>query len=116
MSKLEFNPIVIKNIILVLLLWDASIKLENCEILQREETNYVYQKAVVKLSPEKLINMKKNEEEVNEHLRYTGLSIITLVYGNRVYPKIKIDNPKTIKLKSVWINVEKKPVAGLWLE
>ena len=37
MSKLEFNPIVIKNIILVLLLWDASIKLENCEILQREE-------------------------------------------------------------------------------
>ena len=72
------------------------MKLERCEILERKETDYGYQKAVLKLSKEKVINMKKIEKEVNEHLKKEGLSKITLVYGNKVYPKIEIDEPKTI--------------------
>ena len=32
----------------------------------------------------------------------------TLVNGNRVYPKTKIDNPKLIKLKGVFVNNENK--------
>ena len=59
--------------------------------------------------------MKKAEEEVNKHLQNAGYSNITLVYGNRVYAKINIDNPKTIRLKGVWINVEKKNPQP-WLE
>ena len=94
----------------------ALLKLEDYEILQKEETKYCYQKAVVKLYPEKVIVMKEFEEKVNEHLQDERLSHITLVYGNRVYLKIKIDNPKTIKLKGVWINIEKKPFPQLWLE
>ena len=57
--------------------------------------------------------MKEFEEQVNEHLQGEGLPHITLVYGNRVYPNIKIDNPKTIKLKGVWVNDEKKPFPQL---
>ena len=94
----------------------VSLKLEDCEILQKEETKYRYQKAVVKLSPEKVIVMKEFEEEQNEHLGTEGLSHITLVYGNIVYSKIKIDGPKTVIFKGVWINAEKKPFPQLWLE
>ena len=32
-----------------------SLKLEDCEILQIDETKYGYHKAVVKLSPEKVV-------------------------------------------------------------
>ena len=94
----------------------ASLKLEKCEILQKEETKYGYQKADLKLFPEKVIKMTKIEEEVNEHLEKEVLSHIKLVYGNRVYPKIDIDDPKTVSLISVWINAEKKPFPHLWLE
>ena len=73
----------------------ASLKLDDCEILKKEETKYGYQKAAVKLSPEKAIEMKKIEEEVNKHLEEEGLSSIKLVYGNGVYPKVKKDSPKT---------------------
>ena len=84
----------------------ASLKLGDCRILQKEETKYGYQKAVVKVSPEKVIKMTKIEEEVNKHLEKEGLSRI-VVYGNMVYLKIKND-PKTIILESVWINADKK--------
>ena len=94
----------------------VSLKLEDCEILQKEETKYGYQKAVVKLSPEKVIVMKEFEEKVNEYLEKEQLSHMTFIYGNRVYPKINIDKPKTIRLRGVWINVEKKPFPQLWLE
>ena len=70
----------------------------------------------MKLSPERVIAMEEIEEKVNEHLQGEGLPHITLVYGNRVYPKIKIDSPKTTKLKGVWVNVENKPFTQLWLE
>ena len=42
----------------------ASLKLEDCEILQIDETKYGYRKAMVKLSPEKVIVMKEFEEKV----------------------------------------------------
>ena len=94
----------------------VSLKLENCEIPQKEETKYGYQKAVVKLTPEKVIVMKEFEEKVNQYLEKERLSHITPIYGNRVYPKINIDKPKTIRLRVLWINVEKKPFPQLWLE
>ena len=97
-------------------IWPAILELENCEIIQKEKTKYDYHKAIVKLSPEKVIKMKEIEDMVTEHLEKEGLSHIKLVYGNRVYPKIKILSLKTIKLKSVWINAEKKPFPQLWLE
>ena len=114
MSKLEFHRIVYeKHDTSIFIVEGASLKLERCEILQKEETEYDYQKAVLKLSPEKVIEMTKIEKEVNKHLKRAGLPHIKLVYGNRVYPKINIDDPKTV---SVWISAEKKPFPHLWLE
>ena len=83
---------------------------------RKKTTDNSYQKAVVKLSSKKVTMMKKIEKEANEHLEEGKLSHIKLVYGNRVYPKIKIDNPNTFRLKGVWINAEKKPYPQLWLE
>ena len=71
----------------------AFLKVEGCEILQIDETKYGYQTAFVELTPEKLIAMRGIEEKVNEYLRDEGLPCITIVYGNRVYPRIKIEPP-----------------------
>ena len=90
------------------------LKRKDCEILQKEETKYGYQKAVVKLFPEKVIVMKEFEGKMNEYLEKERPSHITPIYG--VYPKINIDKPKTIRLRGVWINVERKPFPQLWLE
>ena len=90
------------------------MKLEDCEI-RKKKTDYGNQKAVVKLSPKKVIKMTKIEKEVNKHLEKEGLSHIKLVYGNRVYPKIKIVQ-KPLDLKGVWIKDEKNPYPQLWLQ
>ena len=66
MSKLEFHCIEYKKYGTSTITVGVSLKLENCVILQKEKTDYGYQKAVLKLSPEKVIKMKKIEEEVNE--------------------------------------------------
>ena len=81
----------------------ASLKLEDCEILEINNTKYAYRKALVKLSPEKVIIMNETEEKVNERLQSMDIPQTTLVYGNKVNPKTKIDNPKIIKLKRVWV-------------
>ena len=70
----------------------------------------------MKLSPEKVIIMKEIEEKVNERLQGMGKPQTTLLYGNTVYPKTKIDNPKIIKLKGVSVNGNNKPFPRLWLE
>ena len=118
MSKLEFHRIEYKkfNTCTIVIAGGASLILGNCDILQEDKTDYGYQKAVLKLPSEKAIKMIKIEEEVNKHLEKEGLSHIKLVYGNRVYPKIKIDSPKILLLKGVWINAEKKQYPLLWLE
>ena len=119
MSKLEFYRIVYEKYDnSIIIVEGASLKLDKCEVhvLQKEKTKYGYQKAVLKLCPEKVIKLTKIEKEVNEHLEKEGLPHINLVYGNRVYPKINIDDPKTVRLTSVWINAEKKPFLQLWLE
>ena len=114
MSKLTFHRILYHKFnTSTIILTGASFKLEDCEI---DETKYGYGKAVVKLSPEKVIAMRQIQEKVNEHLQSEGLPHITPVYGNRVYPKIKMNSPKTTKLKMMWVNVEKKPFTQLWLE
>ena len=101
MSKIEFHRLEYKKYdTSTIVVVGASLKLGDCRIPQKEETKYDYQKAVVKFSTERVIKMTKIEEEVNKHLEKEGLSRIKLVYGNMVYLKIKIDDPKTIILKS----------------
>ena len=80
MSKLEFHRIEYKKFdTCTIFIAGASLKLENCDIFQKEKTDYGNQKAVFKLSSEKVIKMIKIEKELNKYLEKEGLSHIKLV-------------------------------------
>ena len=90
---------------------------EHCKVLKIDKTEYGYQKAVVQLDLCSL--MKLWETQINGYLKGEGIPPITVVYGNKIYPKTIIHNPTNasiIKIKSVWINDENKPFLQLWLE
>ena len=93
---------------------------EHCEVLKIDGTKYGYRKAVVQLDQPDLCNlMKVWETQINEYLKGEGIPPITIVYGNKIYPKTIIHNPtdaSIIKIKSVWINDENKSFLQLWLE
>ena len=76
MFKLEFYRMVYEKYgTSTIIVEGASLKLQKCEILQKEETEYDYQKAVLKV-----IKMTKIEKEVNKHLKKEGLPHIKLVH------------------------------------
>ena len=93
---------------------------EHCKVLKIDKTKYGYQKAVVQLDQPDLCNlMKLWETQINGYLKGEGIPPITIVYGNKIYPKTIIHNPTNasiIKIKSVQINDENKPFPQLWLE
>ena len=111
-EKYNTSRINIENGILVLK--------EHYEILKIDKTKYGYQKAVLQLDQPDLCNlMKLWETQINGYLKGEGIPPITILYGNKIYPKIIIHNPtnvSTIKIKSVWINDKNKPFLQLWLE
>ena len=50
-----------------------------------------------------------------------GISPITILYGNKIYPKtllyvVKKGKVNYIKLKGIWVNDSNKPFLQLWLE
>ena len=91
-----------------------KLKKEDFRIIKTEKTKYGYQKAVLQLDQPDL--MKDWEAQINEYLKDEGTPPITILYGNKIYPKTHIRNASTIKINSVWINNENKPFPQLWLE
>ena len=93
---------------------------EHCKVLKIDKTKYGYPKAVVQLDQPDLCNLIKLwETQINGYLKGAGIPPITIVYGNKIYPKTIIHNPTNasiIRIKSVWINDENKPFLQLWLE
>ena len=93
---------------------------EHCKVLKIDKTKYDYKKAVVQLKQPDLCNlMKLWEKQINRYLKGEGIPPITIVYGNKIYPKTIIHTStgvSIIKIKSVWINDENKPFLQLWLE
>ena len=106
----------------------SRINIENGNLVLNEhrkglkigETKYGYRKAVVHLDQPDLCNlMKLWETQINGYLKGEAIPPITILYGNKIYPKTIIHNPtdvSIIKIKSVWINDENKPYLQLWLE
>ena len=60
--------------------------------------------------------MKDLEAQMNEYLKDEGIGPITMLYGNKIYPKTHIRDTSSIKIRNVWINDENKPFPQLWLE
>ena len=85
------------------------------------KTKYGYRKGDIRINNEDLIdNLKIWEVQINEYLKNeVGTGAITILYGNRIYPKVStlIGQEKEehhIKIKSIWINENNKPFVQLY--
>ena len=124
MSELKFNrvnneeyktmSINIENAII-------DIKDEDYQIIDRTKTKFGYTKANIRIINDDLKNkLKIWEVQINEYLKNeVGTEAITLLYGNRIYPKVsdlvgKEKEEHHIKVKSIWINENNKPFVQLW--
>ena len=83
---------------------------EDYQIMDRSKTKFGYIKANIQIKNDNLINKLKSwETEINEYLKNeVGTGSVTILYGNRIYPKVSglIGQEKEehhIKIKSVWI-------------
>ena len=86
-------------------------------IIKTEKTKYGYQKAVLQLDQPDLHDLMKDwEAQINEYLKNEGIGPITILYGNKIYPKTHIHNTSSITIRNVWITNENKPFPQLWLE
>ena len=98
-----------------------DIKKEDYKIIDRSQTKFKYEKANIIIFKDDLKNkLKIWEEQINEYLKNeVGAGAITILYGNRVYPKVStlIGQDKEehhIKIKSIWINENNKPFVQLY--
>ena len=98
-----------------------DIKEEDYIITDRTKTKFGYTKADIRILKNDLKNkLKIWEEEINEYLKNeVGTGAITILYGNRIYPKVSglIGQDKEefqFKIKSIWINENNKPFVQLY--
>ena len=98
-----------------------DIKKEDYKIINRTKTKFGYVKANIKILNDDLKNkLKIWEEQINEYLKNeVGTGAITILYGNRIYPKVStlVGQEKEehhIKIKSIWINENNKPFVQLY--
>ena len=98
-----------------------DIKEEDYQIINRTKTKFGYVKANIKIFNDDLKNkLKIWEEQINEYLKNdVGTGAITILYGNRIYPKVSglIGQDKEeiqLKIKSIWINENNKPFVQLY--
>ena len=124
MSELKFNRVNNEEYKTV------SINIENAimEIVEDDyfifdihKTKYGYRKGNIRIINKDLLdNLKIWEVQINEYLKNkVGTEAITILYGNRIYPKVSTllgqENKKHhINIKSVWIDEKNKPFAQLW--
>ena len=98
-----------------------DIKEEDYKIIDRTKTKFGYEKANIKIFNDELKNkLKIWEEQINEYLKNeVGTRAITILYGNRIYPKVStlVGQEKEeiyIKIKSIWINENNVPFIQLY--
>ena len=124
MSELKFNrvnneeykttSVNIENAII-------DIEEEDYKIVDIHKTKYGYRKGNIRINNEDLLdNLKIWAVQINEYLKNeVGTGAITILYGNRIYPKVSTllgqENKKHhINIKSVWIDEKNKPFVQLW--
>ena len=95
------------------------IKTEDYQIMDMSKTKFGYKKANIKIISEDLINKLKSwETQINDYLKSEGIEPVTILYGNRIYPKASclLGNEKkhNINIKSIWVNDKNKPFIQLY--
>ena len=98
-----------------------DIKEEDYIITDRTKTKFGYTKANIRILKDNLKNkLKIWEEQINEYLKNeVGTEAITILYGNRIYPKVsgligQDEEEFQFKIKSIWINENNKPFVQLY--
>ena len=96
-----------------------TIKKEDYQIMDMSKTKFGYKKANIKIINEDLINKLKSwETQINDYLKSEGIEPVTILYGNRIYPKASclLGNEKkhNINIKSIWVNDKNKPFIQLY--
>ena len=124
MSELKFNrvnnekyntvSVNIENAII-------DIKFEDYYTIKTQKTKFGYIKSEIIITNNEIKNkLKIWEEQINEYLKNEiGTVAITILYGNKVYPKLSAligqnRREQHISIRSVWINEKNKPFAQLW--
>ena len=99
-----------------------DIKDEDYQIMDRSKTKYGYIKANIRIINDDLKDkLKLWEVQINDYLKCeVGTGAVTLLYGNRIYPKVSdlVGQDKEehqLKIKSIWINEKNKPFVQLYL-
>ena len=92
---------------------------EDYNIINTEKTKYGYKKTTIKLINQDLIDkLKLWEEEINDYLKSEGIEPVTILYGNRIYPKVSAylteKKEHNINIKSIWVNDKNKPFIQLY--
>ena len=95
------------------------IKKEDYQIMDMSKTKFGYKKANIKIINEDLINKLKSwETQINDYLKSEGIEPVTILYGNRIYPKASclLGNEKkhNINIKSIGVNDKNKPFIQLY--
>ena len=95
------------------------IKKEDYQIMDMSKTKFGYKKANIKIINEDLINkLKLWETQINDYLKSEGVEPLTILYGNRIYPKVSAylaeKKEHNINIKSVWVNDKNKPYIQLY--
>ena len=98
-----------------------DIKEEDYKVMDRSKTKYGYTKAnIIIFNDDIKDKLKLWEVQINDYLKCeVGTEAVTLLYGNRIYPKVSdlVGQKKEehhIKIKSVWINENNKPFIQLY--
>ena len=125
MSELKFNRVNNEEYKTV------SINIENAimEIVEDDyhifdihKTKYGYRKGNIRIINDDLKDkLKLWEVQINDYLKCeVGTGAVTLLYGNRIYPKVSSligqdEEKHQLKIKSIWINEKNKPFTQLYL-
>ena len=98
-----------------------NIKEEDYKILDRSQDKFKKEKANIIIFSDSLKDqLKLWEVQINDYLKcHIGAKASTLLYGNRIYPKVweLIGQDKEIlqlKIKSIWINENNKAFVQLY--
>ena len=98
-----------------------DINEEDYKILDRTQDKFKREKATILILNNDLKDqLKLWEVQINDYLKCeVGAKASTLLYGNRIYPKVSglIGQDKEeiqFKIKSIWINEKNKPFIQLY--
>ena len=124
MSELKFNRVDNKQYKTISVNIENAIidiKFEDYYTLQTQKTKFGYIKSTIKIINNEIKNkLKIWEEQINEYLKNEiGTGAITILYGDRAYPKLSAligqnRREQHISIRSVWINEKNKPFVQLW--